>query len=156
MIQVRAAPRRQGQRVTLVDIEHHRRCHIQGVCVGMRVCACVCVCVCVYYLAQGDESGGCRGRERQHVCVIRHAGRCDRSTPGNVSPILAIRRLGGVRRVVDSDALPYVYTLSFGIPNTTLRVEIPVNISLPYACCVADDSRHERKQCEMKWRGGDG
>jgi hypothetical protein len=41
-----------------------------------------------------------------------------------------------------SDALPYVHTLPFNIPDGTLSVHWPVYIDLPDAGSVADKARH--------------
>ena len=62
---------------------------------------------------------------------------------------------GGKQRVVDQEkasddwmgltssyAFPDVYAFSFRIPNTTLCVEIPVNVNFPNSRCVADYGGH--------------
>jgi len=64
------------------------------------------------------------------------------SSSGNISPVLAVGWLSCVCRVMGSDALPYINTLAFWIPNTTLSVEIPVDVDLPDPCGVADYGGH--------------
>jgi len=47
--------------------------------------------------------------------------------------------------LTSSNAFPYIYAFSLGIPNTTLGVEIPVNVNFPDPGGVADYSGHRGK-----------
>ena len=44
-----------------------------------------------------------------------------------------------------SDAFPDIYAFPLLIPDTALRVEIPVNVNFPDPCGVADCRGHRRK-----------
>lgn len=62
------------------------------------------------------------------------------------------QRVEDQERVVDdwigltsSNTFPDVNTFPLRIPNTTLCVEIPVNVNFPDSCGVADYGRHRRK-----------
>jgi hypothetical protein len=46
------------------------------------------------------------------------------------------------QRRTGTDALPYINTPSFGVPDATLGVDVPVDVELPDTRCVADDSGH--------------
>lgn len=39
-----------------------------------------------------------------------------------------------------TNALPYINTPSFWVPDATLREHAPLDVELPDACCVANDS----------------
>ena len=41
-----------------------------------------------------------------------------------------------------SNAFPDIYAFSLRIPDATLCVEIPVNVDLPDACGITDNSGH--------------
>lgn len=41
-----------------------------------------------------------------------------------------------------TNALPYINAPSFWVPDATLGVQAPVDVELPDARCVADDSWH--------------
>jgi hypothetical protein len=41
-----------------------------------------------------------------------------------------------------TNALPYINTPSFWVPDATLREQVPVDVDLPDTRCVADDGWH--------------
>lgn len=58
-------------------------------------------------------------------------------------------RMSGVSMVVETlertgtNALPYINTPSFWVPDTTLGEHVPVDVELPDPRCVADDGWHD-------------
>jgi hypothetical protein len=54
-----------------------------------------------------------------------------------------------------TNALPYINTPSFWVPDATLGVQAPVDVELPDARCVADDSWHSWMVVGLEeWSGG--
>jgi len=61
-------------------------------------------------------------------------------SPAKITPISSIRWLRSRSGLVGTNALPYINTSSFWVPNATLGEHLPVDVELPDARCVADDS----------------
>jgi hypothetical protein len=55
---------------------------------------------------------------------------------------MMLRRADGWLGLTSSNTLPDIYTSSLGIPYAALRVEIPVDVSLPDPGGVADYGGH--------------
>ena len=59
---------------------------------------------------------------------------------------MAVKRL----ERTGTNALPYINTPSFWVPDATLREQVPVDVELPDTRCVADDSWHSWMEFELK------
>jgi len=76
-----------------------------------------------------------------HGLPVRPADASGSSTR-DVSPVGRVWRLTAWGGVVRSDTLPNVNALALRIPDPALRVQGPVDVELPDASCVADETGH--------------
>jgi len=63
----------------------------------------------------------------------------------HIFPVGGVWWLGGSGGMMGSNAFPDIYAFPLLIPDTALRMEIPVNVDLPDPCGVADRGGHRRK-----------
>jgi len=76
-----------------------------------------------------------------------------KSSSRDIAPIRGIWRLRASGGIVRSNALPDIDSLPSRIPDPTLRASGPVNVELPDACGVGDESRHVWQQDSWRKKG---